>query len=319
MNSADYKQDTAGSIHGKHKRVNSTLSFTDMPTYFEQENEEFFVLSFDKGSERKDQNKGGSGELKQRKENKENRVLNVLDEEKMNRRIVEKPDREIAKCREANGLRLEKKGSVPDGAKLRKKMQPPGTQNVDPECSSEESSPVSVLDFAQFIDDHDVPASEEDSKATEGLNPRRKLSPELENYGCKSPCNGGNLMEDDDPKENNIKVKKLGSRKNHWQSEKSLEDWNAIEAEVAKSNWLCSKSKDEELEDIAADFGSKMLDQLLDELVIQFSSSYPVYKYSSACKLFQLQNSIVRDVQLASIYFQSFLSILASIPQLNIV
>ncbi|KAL4334469.1 hypothetical protein GQ457_07G035300 [Hibiscus cannabinus] len=296
MNSAGYKQDN-GSIHGKHRRVNSTLSFRDMPTYFELENEEFFVLSFEKRSEKKEhrskegKSRGGSGELKQRKENEKvpeekikeddeqasKRVLNVLDEEKMNRRIVEKPNREMAKCREANDLCLEKKASVPDGTKLRKKkkkIQHPRTQNAEPECTSEDSSPVSVLVFDQFINDHDVPTAEEVSKSAQGLNPRRKLSPDLENYECRPPCDDGNLMED-----GNIEVKNLVSMKKECHSERNLEGWDAIckliEAELAKSSWSCSKSNNEELEDITADFGSKILDQLLDELVIQFFVSFP--------------------------------------------
>ncbi|GMI92222.1 TON1 Recruiting Motif 31 [Hibiscus trionum] len=295
MNSVDYKQDD-GSIQGKHRRVNSTLSFRDMPAYFELENEEFFVLSFEKRSERKERkskegkSKGGSGELKQRKENKENQgekvpekkikedneeasksVLNVLDEEKMNR--------EMAKCREANDLCLEKKVSAPNGTKLRQKkknIQHPGTQNVEPECSSEDSSPVSVLVFDQFINDHHVPTPDEDSKAAQGSNPRRKLSADLENYECKPPCNDGNFMEDGG-RENNIEVKK------DWHSERNLEGWEAnaicrvIEAEVAKSSWSCSKSNTEELEDITADFGSKILDQLLDELLyLSLVKSEPV-------------------------------------------
>ncbi|KAE8729426.1 Zinc finger family protein [Hibiscus syriacus] len=294
MNSADYKQDS-GSIHGKHRRLNSTLSFRDMPTYIELENEKFFVLSFEKRSERKEQrSKQGSGELKQRKVDKENRgekvpdkkikeddeqanqrVLNVMDEEKTNRRIVEKANKEMAICREANDLCLEKKAAMSDGMKLKKKKKKinhPGTPNVEPECSSEDSSPVSVLVFDQFINDHDVSTSEEYSKAAQGLNPRRKLSPDLENYECKPPCNDGNLMEDGG-RADNIEV---GSISKDGHCERNLEGWDAIcrviEAEVAaKSSWLCSKSNNEELEDITADFGSNILDQLLDEIVIQFS------------------------------------------------
>ncbi|XP_022754099.1 uncharacterized protein LOC111302458 [Durio zibethinus] len=247
MNSADYKQDT-DSAHGKHRRVNSTLSFRDMPTYFELENEEFFVLSFENGSERKEPRskgkkcKGGSEESKENRVEKvpekkiledHERALNVMNEEKLNRRIVDNPNQEMAKCSPVNDFCLEKpiviikglecsnyvdKNGVPDGAKLRKKkkkIQHPVAQNVDPECSSEDSSPVSVLDFDQFIIDHDVPTSEEDSKA-EGSNSRRKLSPDLENYGCKSPSNesnDGNLMEDVQ-RVNIIEGKLLESRKN---------------------------------------------------------------------------------------------------------
>lgn len=152
MNSADYKQDTDSHVHVKHRRVNSTLSFRDMPTYFELENEEFFVLSFEKGSETKELRSKGRKCSEQSKENRvektpdkknkqgpeSERVLNVINDEKLNRTVV------------------------PGGAKLRKKKkktQHRVAQNVEPECSSEDSSPVSVLDFDQFIIDHGVPVS----------------------------------------------------------------------------------------------------------------------------------------------------------------
>ncbi|XVF31987.1 hypothetical protein REPUB_Repub17cG0042900 [Reevesia pubescens] len=187
MNSVDYKQqDIDHSIQGKHRRVKSTLSFRDMLTYLELENKEFFVLSFEKGSEKKELRsigrkcKGGDGELKQRKKKNEEddqehanskRVLNVLNEEKLNRRIVDKPKEEVAKC---NDFFLEKpimiikgqecskcvdKKAMLDGAKLRKKRKKIKhhiAKNVEPVCSSEDSSLVSVLDFDQFIIDHDV-------------------------------------------------------------------------------------------------------------------------------------------------------------------
>lgn len=107
-------------------------------------------------------------------------------------------------------------------------------------------------------------ATEEDSKA-EGSNSRRKLSPALEiSYGCKSPSKDGNLKEDDKKRVNIIGGKNLDCHN----TGKNLECWDVIcrmiEAEVAKSNWLWSDH-----EDITADFGSKILDQLLDELVVQ--------------------------------------------------
>ncbi|KAH7542241.1 hypothetical protein FEM48_Zijuj02G0052500 [Ziziphus jujuba var. spinosa] len=61
-------------IQGKnHRRVKSTLSFREIPTFVELENEEFFILSFENGNggkemRSKDRKCGeGFGELKQRK------------------------------------------------------------------------------------------------------------------------------------------------------------------------------------------------------------------------------------------------------------
>ena len=74
-----------------------------------------------------------------------------------------------------------------------------------------------------------------------------------------------------------IEGQNLESRKKDCLNEINLECWDAIcrmiEAEVTKSSWLCSKNED--FEEITATLGSKILDQLLDELVVQFLGSPP--------------------------------------------
>ncbi|MBA0819641.1 hypothetical protein Gohar_021307, partial [Gossypium harknessii] len=83
----------------------------------------------------------------------------LIAEKKLNRRLVEKLNQELAKYREVNDLCLEKP-IVATKAKLRKKnkkLQHLRTQNVVPECNSKDSSLVFVLVFDQFIIDYDVP------------------------------------------------------------------------------------------------------------------------------------------------------------------
>ncbi|KAJ6716060.1 hypothetical protein OIU74_008739 [Salix koriyanagi] len=79
------------------------------------------------------------------------------------------------------------------GAGLRKT-----NKKTKAEFSSQDSSPVSVLDFDQFIDDPEVTKSEEDTKSGES-NSRRRLSPRLENQDQKhlSQRSDGNLIFDD--------------------------------------------------------------------------------------------------------------------------
>lgn len=125
------------------RRVKSTLSFRDvpMPTFFELENEDFFVLSFENGrSDDKEEKRlkekiceKGFGELKQSFDFLEFSTPNIGNE-----------------VRSYDGAKLRKK------KKKKKKMK---VKIVELECSSEESSPVSVLDFDQFIIDHEVTAS----------------------------------------------------------------------------------------------------------------------------------------------------------------
>jgi hypothetical protein len=53
MNSVEFRGES-DQMHGQHRRVKSTLSFREMPTFLEVENKEYFVLSFENiGSESK--------------------------------------------------------------------------------------------------------------------------------------------------------------------------------------------------------------------------------------------------------------------------
>lgn len=133
---------SSGQMEGdyKHTRVkSSTLSILEVPTFFEVENDEFFVLSFGNGNEDEEKRSRrkkfgmGPGELKQRRgercRNKHQGVSNKLENPCVGSEIME--------C---------------EGAKLRRrKKKKKKVQSVEHESSSEDSSPVSVLDFDQFI------------------------------------------------------------------------------------------------------------------------------------------------------------------------
>lgn len=143
MNSIDYCKGICkdhDQLQAERRRVKGTLSFRDMPmpTFFELEDEDFFVLSFEKGSDHKKEKRlkekireKGFGELKQSSDFLEFSTPNI---------------RKQASCHGAKSRK-----------KKKKKMMK--VTNVELECSSEESSPVSVLDFDQFIIDHEVTTS----------------------------------------------------------------------------------------------------------------------------------------------------------------
>lgn len=210
MNSVEFRGES-DRMQGQHRRVKSTLSFREMPTFLEVENKEYFVLSFEtigseskkvRSKERKCEVR--SGELKEKRrekcKRKENRrekaveaekreseekinkmVLKVLKESELSNRILEdhKPAQEVG-----NGGKIEDspahmslKGSETVylenkwlyhkevsgiGAELRrrnKKTKGCAFKNEEAEFSSQDSSPVSVLDFDQFIVDPEVTKS----------------------------------------------------------------------------------------------------------------------------------------------------------------
>jgi hypothetical protein len=212
MNSADQ---LAGldSMQGQHRRVKSTLSFREMPTFLELENENFLTLSFETGGENKEfRSKGkksekGFGELKQRRaercKNGENRAERVSEKKKKkktnnnkgcqeaNKKVLndlnepEKQSKRISDNGKSKGSSItrslsknshEKPYGSPEAVKTskpvkhkevfhgrklseRKKTSLCVVQNTESECSSEDSSPVSVLDFGHFLTDPEIPIS----------------------------------------------------------------------------------------------------------------------------------------------------------------
>lgn len=329
MNSVEFRGES-DRMQGQHRRVKSTLSFREMPTFLEVENKEYFVLSFEtigseskkvRSKERKCEVR--SGELKEKRrekcKRKENRrekaveaekreseekinkmVLKVLKESELSNRILEdhKPAQEVG-----NGGKIEDspahmslKGSETVylenkwlyhkevsgiGAELRrrnKKTKGCAFKNEEAEFSSQDSSPVSVLDFDQFIVDPEVTKSEEDTKSGES-NSRRKLSPQLENQNHKhlSQRSDGDLIFDN-RNSNETEEPCPASRKKVCHNHDYLNMWDEVckltETQVVETNLNAHKNMckfEEDFEEISADFGLQILDQLLQELVDQLA------------------------------------------------
>ncbi|KAL5750530.1 hypothetical protein ACOSP7_025133 [Xanthoceras sorbifolium] len=249
MNSLDCKG-SVDQLRGGHRRVKSisTLSVLEMPAFLEQENEEFLVLSFENGSE---ETKRKSSSSRRKKSDTTSLPLKDSCEKQVC------PGFENLEC--STPIKNKEK-SESETVKFRKK------KCVENDCSSEDSSPVSVLDYYQFMTDHEIPRSELDSNLVESSS-RRKLSPEpggeLANEN-RIGRNDSNLMISEDTK----------TKKN------CLEMWDQIfkmtEAEIAGSKWWLYREnnnnilkKHEDIEQICADFELQIVDQSLDELVQQ--------------------------------------------------
>lgn len=161
---------------GQNRGVNTSLSFRELPTFLELENDEFFVLSFDSEVENKEfRSKANRSEMGPRKlvkgklerskskrdrrglseekdkENQEPNVVVVADE-KINRRINQNVVKQLKPLTQRETSR---------GRKQRKEKEESvsASKAVEAECSLENSSPVSVLDFSEPITDPQVPTS----------------------------------------------------------------------------------------------------------------------------------------------------------------
>ncbi|KAF3454253.1 hypothetical protein FNV43_RR04700 [Rhamnella rubrinervis] len=307
----------------QHRRVKSTLSFREVPAFVELENEEFYVLSFEKGKELRSRGrkcKLGFEEMKKTRTERSKKLENrrekvVVDEEDVEKRkvlsdlngkemmlrrrnrISDKPamnkvcnngrDRasritcaimknsEAKRCRKSMKNREQVINSGKSSTRnLKQKKKTTRSHHVvecvEPECNSEDSSPVSVLDSGKFLVDPQVPISEEDFLPP-FPNSRRKLSSEIEK--CELPCprKDHNLIHDE---ANEGKL--CGTKKKVCERQEYSPMWDKIcsltEAELAGSYWLQSRGIEwnyEDFEGIGANFQSQILGQLLEEVVDQ--------------------------------------------------
>ncbi|XP_058075005.1 uncharacterized protein LOC131223587 [Magnolia sinica] len=164
---------------------------------------------------------------------------------------------------------------VSDGAKRlkKKKNRNSAAKKVESECSSENSSPVSVLDRAfdidtEFLMDSETVTSEDPRPSPS--NSRRKLSgPENFEYpsshiSCISILHNTKLKSPDD--EGDLPQKMRHNRPG------SFELWREIcklaEEDAENSNWVTRNgSKSEEIEEIGIEFAVLILDCILQEAI----------------------------------------------------
>lgn len=294
MNSLDYLGESNGKIESlHHKRVGSTLSFREPPTFQMSENENFFVLSFgNEGESGKGLKSNGRkkqmscSELKEKKNKRENvydekmskRVSNKLQEItntshrfKASSSEMKRFDSEAVELLKARNCKEVVVGERLKKRRTRKKRRNCyAEQKIETECKSDDSSPVSVLEFERRSCVAGI-----DSVAV-GLNSRRKLTPELETGKHIRMRSDDNLMIDE-KKDKAIESNKYeGSKKKEKHSYKEYVDiWGEacrlVEDELGGSKnqvhvWMNEQS---DLGSICADFESEIFDQLLNEVVSQ--------------------------------------------------
>ncbi|KAG4954978.1 hypothetical protein JHK87_040572 [Glycine soja] len=300
MNSMDYLGEYKR-MEGLHKRAKSS-SFREVSTFHLHENENFLVLSFESGCDGGEfrSQKGIKKEKasKERSELKKNKREKVHDEKEkgnlsdMSSANVGKHGLEFANtsalfmaCSEKEYVGSEterfshpvKRKEVTNGEKVKRKKK--GTtcyaeEKVDTECSSEDSSPVSIFDF-----ERQAPGTEVDSFGVD-TSWRRKLSPELENEQLD------NLMIEE-MKVNTIEDNKHeGSKKNEKQSQECVDIWGEIcrlvEGELGSNKLEEGLWKQDDIESVCAGFESQIFDHLLYELIDQL--------VGNPLKALQLQN-----------------------------
>ncbi|TYJ97302.1 transcriptional regulator ATRX-like protein isoform X2 [Cucumis melo var. makuwa] len=267
-------------LDNKHQQVRSTKSFREVPTFLELENEDYFILSFE--GERK------SKEFKPKVRNSRAFKQRNEDEDKCKHRgsnkteqsYVRKTKKKIFDPEEAKQFVLidlkEKKKSRKRvsrnkptsriSTKDRHGRKP--TRKVESECSSDELSPVSVLDSSEFLRDQEESTQlTGDTASNSPINPRRKLSTEHE-----IPQNPS--RDDDDLIVNGGKIAKTKGIDNGIQRERYEEEICMItEMELGESNWkyskICEEHQEFEAGGIIEGLDSYILEGLIEEFVEQ--------------------------------------------------
>ncbi|KAG5567013.1 hypothetical protein RHGRI_002543 [Rhododendron griersonianum] len=271
----------SGFIQGQHRRAKTSLSFHEMPTFFEHE--EFFVLSFENlGKDNESRSKGGTlkprkaGKCRRRRKSESERRESVAGEEdKENQEHNKRANHKVSQT----GILSPAAVFNQNSETAREAVDVVEEEKAETESNSENSSPVSVLDFCESIFHPLVPTSEEDANF-KGSNSRRKLSTELENHEHSSPpCEPSSST-------NDIRVRKMihrksyGSMQNDCQREKYVKIWSEIckiaEAEMVESNWVKRAFwKVEDCSDIGAECELHILRELLNEVVDQLVETSP--------------------------------------------
>ncbi|XP_061374703.1 uncharacterized protein LOC133316919 [Gastrolobium bilobum] len=172
------------------------------------------------------------------------------------------------KCSDSEAVKLlqpknSKEAVIGEKLKRRKKKTSCYSEKkTETECKSEDSSPVSVLEF------------EREACGTVGLSSRRKLSPELENDQHFNLRSDSNLMIEENKVKETESNKCEGSKKKEKHSQEYIHNWGEVSKlvkdELVGSNkihaWM---NKQGDLGSISADFESEIFDQLLNELIDQ--------------------------------------------------
>ncbi|XP_062016293.1 uncharacterized protein LOC133732725 [Rosa rugosa] len=279
LNSADRLSGDHDPIEAHERR--RVKSFREMPTFIE--NEEFLVLSFENGSERKERrSKGrkretGHGELRKKKagksRNKGNRKQRGFEKEK--KQVQEEKSRRVLKDLNGREMLRSKTSHKPKKETIFDMLK-----NVESDCTSEDLSPVSVLDCGQFLVDNEVPTSEEDPVLASSF-PRRK----------------DDCLTCDARKTKKIEGICLGTKKEYHTAEYFEilgEICTLTEAELVGSNWSVHKgiwNNHEGSAGIAADFESQILGQLIEELVDQLAD-FPT-EYSKPVRFTTIVNLVL--------------------------
>lgn len=139
-----------------------------------------------------------------------------------------------------------------------------GVNKVEPECDSENSSPVSVLDHYGFPVHHPTPSAGHSRKMG---SKRKKSSSKLANWDYPAP-NLIRISNTEDQEQRAIKKKENKQSKKDYYTEIFSKVCKLTEEEMKESKWEAKEaSKTEYFEEICTEFEQQILNLLLHQVV----------------------------------------------------
>ncbi|KAI3461664.1 hypothetical protein Pfo_018327 [Paulownia fortunei] len=267
-----------------------------IPTYQELEDDNFFILSFEQEGD------GHESHIERRKSGKNSGRMQQSMGEKCKKKSMRRRESLQERNKENQGENIVSKGNLLDGVviqkdsnsgignnsdfqvenpsnvlrplknscqkpeKIRKKKAKGDSLaaiNCETEGDSENSSPISVLEFVEFPTDQETACSGDISRLASSKM-RRTLSEELENCGKSKEKRLINSGFDEREKHSRL-------RNRHQNYAGKWDEIGELAAkEMIKSSWVHDEiSKNQHhFKEIGRDLASKILDQLMDELLI---------------------------------------------------
>ncbi|KAJ0028719.1 hypothetical protein Pint_34860 [Pistacia integerrima] len=288
----------------QHRRVRTSVSFREVPTFLHQQNPELLALYLDEVDENKKREskvrKSAKefGELKQKKEerSKNSKERLAMKKEKQSNRkklskFIDEP-RRVSVKRHSNistskkygesGTTVKEKSSVKRmhqsevlaKPKVSKSKTQQSVEAVEAaECSSENPSPISVLDVNDFSIYEDYPSSAEDPRCLD-LNFERKSSVKTM-YSDYPSANSKRILSNDD-----LRLRVVNKRDNESMDNQITDYYKKMvaklcritEESIMQSNWMPKKELNfEDFEEICMQFGQHILDTLLQQVVDEFA------------------------------------------------
>ncbi|KAL5975030.1 hypothetical protein ACLOJK_031706 [Asimina triloba] len=298
-----------------HRGVRASMSFREVPTFLRQENQDFLLLSFGKDDREEFLATGrggrkselGFGEVKEKRvdrgprgmpkdgpRERRSKISEARNGDKPSRKARSesrprknetdrKQRRPVAMAAEERSQKQMHLKEMTTKKKNQRKKLDSAAKKSESECSSENSSPVSVLDRPFDVDPDflaDCNSHKSGRLRSSPSNSRRNLSsglPNLEYPFLQICCKSSPSKAETKPSEEEGEVQRIKSHKGLCSSEVWHEICKLAEEDAKRANWVIKiRSRTEEFQEICVEFSVAIVDVILQEAIEELAEHSPI-------------------------------------------